>query len=481
MTQLNLTALSSLSPSVSGPSYDPASVRIGIVHFGPGAFFRAHQAAYVDALLAKDGRWGICGVSLHSAGVRDALVPQDGLYTLAVLDEAISYRVIGSLREVLVAPEDPEAVFARLTRPEVRVVTSTVTEKGYCLGAGFALDFDHPDIAHDLAHPQTPRSFIGYVVEGLRRRREAGQPPFVLIPCDNLPDNGRRLKAALVALAAKSDAGLADWIAAHLTCPCTMVDSITPATDDALRARVTEATGLQDNWPIQREAFTQWVIEAHDNPDGPDWAGVGVTLTDNVPAFERAKLRLLNGPHSTLAYVGSLKGYETVYEAMQDRELAGFVRALMLEDIAPLLEAPSGMDLPGYCEAILKRFRNPAIRHLLAQIAWDGSQKLPIRILASLTEALERGRDIRRFCVPLAAWMRFVVVRTRRGEAVTDPLAGRLAAIAGACDDSADDVERFLGLTEVFPQALVVNPVFAEAVRGAYADCAKLSRSAAPA
>ncbi|HEX7798807.1 MAG TPA: mannitol dehydrogenase family protein, partial [Asticcacaulis sp.] len=150
MTQLNLTALSSLSPSVSGPSYDPASVRIGIVHFGPGAFFRAHQAAYVDALLAKDGRWGICGVSLHSAGVRDALVPQDGLYTLAVLDEAISYRVIGSLREVLVAPEDPEAVFARLTRPEVRVVTSTVTEKGYCLGAGFALDFDHPDIAHDL-------------------------------------------------------------------------------------------------------------------------------------------------------------------------------------------------------------------------------------------------------------------------------------------------------------------------------------------
>ena len=211
----------------------------------------------------------------------------------------------------------------------------------------------------------------------------------MLIPCDNLPDNGKRLKAALVALAAKSDAGLADWIAAHLTCPCTMVDSITPATDDALRARVTEATGLQDNWPIQREAFTQWVIEAHDNPDGPDWAGVGVTLTDNVPAFERAKLRLLNGPHSTLAYVGSLKGYETVYEAMQDAELAGFVRALMLEDIAPLLAAPSGMDLPGYCEAILKRFRNPAIRHLLAQIAWDGSQKLPIRILASLTEALE--------------------------------------------------------------------------------------------
>ena len=247
MTQLNLPALSALSPAVTGPVYDPSSVGVGIVHFGPGAFFRAHQAAYVDALLASDARWGICGVSLHSAGVRDALVPQDGLYTLAVLDEQVSYRVIGALREVLVAPEDPEAVFARLTRPEVRVVTSTVTEKGYCLGAGFALDFDHPDIAHDLAHPRTPRSFIGYVVEGLRRRRESGQAPFVLIPCDNLPDNGRRLKAALAALAAKSDAGLAAWIGEKLTCPCTMVDSITPATDDALRARVTEATGLEDN------------------------------------------------------------------------------------------------------------------------------------------------------------------------------------------------------------------------------------------
>jgi fructuronate reductase len=481
VTALNLTALSHLSPAVAGPAYDPASLSVGIVHFGPGAFFRAHQAAYADALAANDPRWGICGVSLHSAGVRDALQPQDGLYTLAVLDETISYSLIGALREVLVAPENPEAVFERLTRPDVRVVTSTVTEKGYCLGAGFRLDFAHPDIAHDAANPHAPKSFIGYMVEALRRRRQNGQAPFILIPCDNLPDNGKRLKAAVAALASASDPSLGAWIDAQLTCPCTMVDSITPATDDALRARVAAATGLSDAWPIQREAFTQWVIEAHDGQDGPDWASVGVTLTDSVPAFERAKLRLLNGPHSSLAYIGSLKGYETVYDAMQDAELAGFVRNLMLEDIAPLLQAPSGMDLPGYCEAILKRFRNPAIRHLLAQIAWDGSQKLPIRILASLQEALDQGRDINRFCLPLAAWMRFVIGKTRRNEPITDPLADKLSALARDCDDSVADVDRFLGLKEVFAPALSAQAAFRDGLHAAYVACLDLQKEAAPA
>ncbi|MDI7775013.1 mannitol dehydrogenase family protein [Asticcacaulis sp. EMRT-3] len=469
MTRLSLNELPRLPEAVAVPAYDPASVQTGIVHFGPGAFFRAHQAAYVDALLAKDPRWGICGVSLHSAGVRDALEAQNGLYTLAILDEEISYRVIGSLREVLVAPEDREAVFQRLTKPSVRIVTSTVTEKGYCLGADFTLDFAHPDIVHDVQNPAAPKSFIGYVVEGLRRRHQNGQSPFVLIACDNLPSNGHRLKAAVVALAGRQDKALADWIAAELVCPCTMVDSITPATDNALRARVAEMIGHDDAWPIQREAFTQWVIEAHPHEDGPDWASVGVTLTDNVPAFERAKLRLLNGPHSTLAYVGSLKGFETVAEAMQDEELAGFVRALMLDDIAPLLEAPAGLDLPAYCEAILKRFRNPAIRHLLAQIAWDGSQKLPIRILSSLSEALEQGRDISRLCVPLAAWMRFVRGKAVTGGDLTDPLAETLLAVGRACDDSAADAARFLALREVFPEGLARTPAFADGVAKAYA------------
>jgi len=455
------------------PAYDPATLDIGVVHFGPGAFHRAHQAAYFDALAVKDPRWGICGVSLHSAGVRDALTPQDGLYTLAILDEEISYRIIGSMREVLVGPEDIEAVFERLTRPSVGLVTSTVTEKGYCLGPDFTLDLQHTDVIHDLANPQTPKSFIGYVAEGLRRRKQAGLQPFVLIPCDNLPKNGERLKAALIAFARQNDGALADWIEANLQCPCTMVDSITPATDDALRARVTEATGVADAWPIQREAFTQWVIEAHTHENGPDWESVGVTITDNVPAYERAKLRLLNGPHSTLAYMGLHRGYESVSEAMKDAELADIVRGLMIEDVVPLLEAPKGLDLAAYSEDILKRFRNPAIVHKLAQIAWDGTQKLPIRILSSLSEALERGHDIRRLCLPLAAWMRFVRTKALSGEAIIDPLADDLITVGKACQDDLSDVKRFLNLRAVFSEGLASDERVLSALEAAYAELLK--------
>lgn len=474
MNRLSLKTLD--TARATRPAYDPAAVDIGIVHFGPGAFHRAHQAAFLDAIVAKDPRWGICGVSLHSTGVRDALEAQDGLYTLAILDAEIGYQVIGSMREVLVGPENIEAVLERLSRLSVGVVTSTVTEKGYCLDPQWKLDFSHPDIVHDLAHPDAPKSFIGYVTAGLKRRRAAGLAPFVLIPCDNLPKNGERLKLAVTAFASHLDDELAAWIASELACPCTMVDSITPATDDVLRTRVAEAIQLEDAWPIQREAFTQWVIETHAQADGPDWASAGVTLTDNVPAFERAKLRLLNGPHSTLAYVGLHKGYETVSEAMNDPELAGFVRDLMLKDVVPLLEAPAGMDLPGYCEAILARFRNPAIRHLLSQIAWDGSQKLPIRILSSLSEALARGADVSRLCVPLAAWMRFIRAKAVKGEAITDPLADALLALGRSLNDDIIDVAIVLGLRSVFPQALADDPRVVAGIESAYADLLKAER-----
>ena len=470
MTRLSLATLNDQAAAVARPAYDPTALNIGVVHFGPGAFHRAHQAAYFDALAASDPRFGICGVSLHSAGVRDALAPQDGLYTLAVLDSEISYRTIGAMREVIVAPEDPEAVFARMRDPAVKIVTSTVTEKGYCLNADYALDLTHPDVVHDLENPESPRSFIGYVAAGLRHRRRLGLPFFAVIPCDNLPKNGERLREALAQFAWHFDGEMAGNIRRYLQCPCTMVDSITPATDDVLRTRVAEATGVEDAWPIQRESFTQWVIENYDNEDGPDWQSVGVTLTDNVPAYERAKLRLLNGPHSTLAYCGLHKGYETVSEAMADPELAALVRDLMIKDVVPLLEAPAGMDLPGYCEAILKRFRNPAIRHLLSQIAWDGSQKLPIRILSSMSEARDRGMDISRLCRPLAAWMRFVRQKAVTGGAITDPLADQLLALGAGLGDTPADVKAFLALRAVFPETLANDPHVIASIEAAYAD-----------
>ncbi|HWU15568.1 MAG TPA: mannitol dehydrogenase family protein [Caulobacter sp.] len=471
--RLNAASYAAAAPGVALPAYDRDKVTVGVVHFGPGAFHRAHQAFYFDQLLAQDPRWGLCAVSLKSPGVRDALQPQDGLYTLAQLDAETTFRVVGSILEVLVAPEDPPSVFARLAAPGTRMVTLTVTEKGYCLTGDGKLDTAHPDIVHDLAHPREPVSAVGYIVEGLRRRHQAGLPPYAVVACDNLADNGWRLKAAVVAFAERIDPTLASWIESEGRFPRTMVDSITPATDDALRVRVEAATGLTDAWPIQREAFTQWVVEDVLGSDAPDLASVGVTLTDDVRGFERAKLRLLNGVHSTIAYAGLLKGHETVFEAISDPDLARLAEDLMIQDIIPTLIAPRALDLLAYAQAILGRFRNPEIRHLLSQIAWDGSQKLPFRILGTVADALEAGRPVERLALPLAAWMHFVRRRAAEGVKIVDPLADRLVEAATACTgDAGTDVAAFLKLEAVFSRDLAANATFVAALERAYGELA---------
>ncbi|WP_198683028.1 mannitol dehydrogenase family protein [Peristeroidobacter agariperforans] len=451
------------------PAYDRKAVSIGVVHFGPGAFHRVHQACYLDDVLHTDPRWGVCEVSLHSTGVRDALMPQDGLYTIAILDAESSFRVIGSVKEVLVAPESPAAVLDRMVAPTTYIVSATITEKGYCLNKEGGLDFSHPDIAYDLKHPETPKTFVGFLARALRLRHDRGHEPFNVISCDNLADNGHRLRRAVLEFVRSSDPGLADWVEKEVTFPCTMVDSITPATDDALRARVKDALGVEDLWPVQREFFCQWVIENKLRGPQPDWASVGVTVTDDVAGFERAKLRLLNGAHSTLAYTGSLAGYETVSAAMGDTALATFVRRMMIENIRSGLAAPQGLDLDQYIEAVLRRFRNPTIRHLLAQIAWDGSQKLPFRILPTIMENLAAGRSIGRLCVPLAAWFHFIRRMTHAERQIMDPLAAQLSELAKRCTGAASDVSVFLSLEKVFNTDLARNVTFRAALENAYA------------
>ncbi len=469
LKRLTNISLAEAGRDVRRPLYDRAAVRTGVVHFGPGAFHRAHQAAYFDRLLAADPRWGICAVSLKSPGVRDALSPQDGLYTLVELGDQTQFRVIGAIGEVLVAGEAPEQVAQRLAAPETRLVTLTVTEKGYCLRPDGTLDLNHPDVLADLAAPKQPSSVIGWLVEGLARRHAAGLAPFTTLSCDNLPSNGRKLRGAVLALARLRDPALADWIAATARFPCSMVDSITPATDDALRLRVAATLGLEDAWPIQREHFAQWVIEDDLGPDR-DALAVIATLTPDVEAWERAKLRLLNGAHSTLAYAGLLRGWQSVRDAMGDPALAGFARRLMLEDIAPTVRPPEGLDVAAYVEALLDRFRNPAIEHRLSQIAWDGSQKIPIRVLATVTDAIAAGAPLDRLALPVAAWMRFVVRQARAAIAMTDPMQVRLAAIGLACNgDAVGDVARFLALEAVFPPRLASHPGFVAAVQRAYA------------
>jgi fructuronate reductase len=451
------------------PTYDRGATRFGIVHIGPGAFHRAHQAFYVDTLLHSDKRWAISALSLKSTGLRDALAPQQGLYTLIELGAAPRARIIGAIRELLVGSTDSDAAFARLGSRDTRIVSLTVTEKGYCLDARNVLDMANADIVHDRANPTQPRSTIGWIVEALRRRRAQGLPPFTVLSCDNLPDNGQVLQRALAAFARSSDAEFARWIESEVVCPRTMVDSITPATDDALRTRARALTGVLDEWPIQREPFTQWVIEDVPAMRDADWVSVGVTLAKDVSVYDRAKLRLLNGPHSTLAYLGLLRGHESVAVAMRDVQLAQFVELLMTEDLAPSLGATPDFDVGHYISAVLARFRNPGIRHLLSQIAWDGSKKLPVRIVVTIAEALRAGRPLHRLAMPLAAWMRFVARQANAGVAIVDPDAERLAAIGTACTGQARaDLARFAVCESVLPPALMVEPKFREALETAY-------------
>ncbi|TFI56900.1 mannitol dehydrogenase family protein [Sphingomonas parva] len=436
-------------------------MQTGIVHFGPGAFHRAHQADYIDRLLADDPQWGIAAVSLRSPGTVAALEAQEGRYTLAILDAETRFRTLAAHNRFF-GPGESAGVRALLRDPAIRIVSSTVTEKGYCLSGDGSLDFDHPDIVHDLANPEDPVSIVGWLTLGLADRREAGLPAFTPLCCDNMVSNGKKLKAAVVAYAERRDPALAAWIAREAIFPDTMVDSITPATDDRLRALVRDETGWNDALPVSREAYAAWVIEDVLPPGSPDFASVGVVLAPDVGAWEKAKLRILNGAHSSLAYLGLLIGHETVADAMADGELAGFVERLIRRDIVPGLE-PSPLDLQSYASEILDRFRNPAIGHRLSQIAWDGSQKLPYRLLDSVGDALAGGRDVARLAVPVAAWMLFIQRQARAGAQIVDPLAAELAR-HGVGDDAA---EALLGMRQVFPAALAENSTFRAAVLGA--------------
>ncbi len=451
--------MSALSASTApGSVVRPTETRI--VHFGPGAFHRAHQTDYVARLLADDPRWGIAAVSLRSPGTVEALARQDGLYTLAILDAEPSFRILGAHSQFF-GPGQDAGVRRLLADPAIEIVSSTVTEKGYCLSGDGTLDFAHPDIAHDLLSPDRPRSLIGWLALGLRDRRASGITPFTPLCCDNMVANGRKLGAAVTAFATRLDRELGAWIAGETRFPNAMVDSITPATDARVLAAVRDATGLEDAIPVSREAYAAWVIEDVLPAGAPDLVSAGAVLTGDVAAYELAKLRILNGAHSTLAYIGLLLGLETVSDAMDDPLLAGFVDVLMERDIIPSL--PATFDLHAYGRDILARFRNPAIGHKLSQIAWDGSQKLPYRLLDTIRDALADGRAIDRLVVPVAAWIAFVVRQARRGSALVDPLAEELVRIGrgGAC------VEEFLALRQVFPAALAGQRRFADALERA--------------
>ncbi|MQT15577.1 mannitol dehydrogenase family protein [Segnochrobactrum spirostomi] len=472
--RLSASTLAEIPGAVAVPTYDRAAVRPGIVHLGIGAFHRAHQAVYTDAVLAAgDLRWGIVGASLRSPDTRDALVPQDGLYSVASRDESGErLRIVGSVATVLVAPENPTALLAALTHPDAAIVSLTVTEKGYCHAPSTGeLDAAHPDIVHDLAVPERPRSAPGFLIEAIARRRAVGLAPLTLLSCDNLPDNGRTLRRVITRLATLRDPDLGHYVADHIRFPSTMVDRIVPATTDADRNAVSAALGLEDAWPIMTEPFTQWVIEDDFAAGRPAWDEAGATFVSDVAPFELTKLRLLNGSHSTLAYLGWLAGHETVAEAMRAPGFARLVRALMDEEVTPHLPGLPGFDLDAYKDSLIARFRNPALRHRTAQIAMDGSQKLPQRLLHSIRARLEAGAPFPRLALGVAAWMRYARGTDEAGRPidVRDPLADAIRACTGHLTDAPAIVEAFLGFEQVFGTDLKASPTFRAAVETALA------------
>jgi len=434
--RLSERTLAALPADVARPAYARRATRLGVVHLGVGNFHRAHQALVFDDLLAAgDARWAVSGVSLRRPAMRDALAPQDGLYSVLTRDGAgTRVRVVGALRELLVAPEAPSAVIARLAAADTRLVTLTVTEKGY--------------------DETGPASAVGLLAAGLAARRAAGHGGLSVLSCDNLSHNGARLQARLRAEAAAIDPALADWIDRAVACPDTMVDRIVPATVDTDREEAARRLGVADAWPVAAEPFTQWVVERRFAGEAPPLEAAGVELVDDVAPWEAMKLRLLNAAHSSLAYLGALAGLPTVDAAIAEPRLRAFVERLWRQATATL-PASVRAQAPGYAARLLERFANPALRHRLLQIAMDGSRKLPQRLVATLLEARRAGQPHDAPLLAVAAWMQFCAGRDDAGRELPldDPLAARLRTLARAPGDALQTVRAVLAVEEVFGDA----------------------------
>ena len=465
--RLSDASLGRARPGVRRPAYDRTAVTSGIVHLGVGAFHRAHQAIYVDdCLAAGEMDWGIVGVSLRSLAVRDALGPQDGLYTHIERSESReSARVVGALRDVLVAPEDPERVLAWLAAPTTRIVSLTITEKGYCLDPPTGrLRDDLPEIRADIADPGRPQTAPGYILAGLRRRRAAGLPPYTVLSCDNLSGNGRVVRQVVLDLARLTDPDLARFVEDEVAFPATMVDRIVPATTAADREGARAATGLDDAHPVVSEPFAQWVIEDRFTAGRPALDAVGAQLVADVGPFELMKLRLVNGTHSLMAYCGLLAGLEAIPEVVADPFFAAAARRYMAE-VRTTVPPPPGTDLAAYERSVLERFGNAAIRYGSAQVASDGSLKLAQRAVPAIVERLAKDQPVTWLSLLVAAWMCCVADQDGRWPQPRDPQAEALADIARKAGPDAEQLaRRYLSIESIFGPALARNQRFADAV-----------------
>lgn len=467
-----------LPESVRTPQYDRSRLASRIVHFGFGAFHRAHQALLTDRVLnAQGGDWGICEISLFSGDrLMSQLRAQDHLYT--VLEKGANGNqaiVIGAVHECLNAKLDSlTAIIEKFCEPQVAIVSLTITEKGYCIDpATGTLDLTHPRIRHDIDSPGEPHSAPGILVEALSRRRERGLLPFTVLSCDNIPDNGHVVKNAVLGMAEKRDPALAMWIREHVSFPGTMVDRIVPAATDETLDEISRALGVADPCGISCEPFIQWVIEDRFVAGRPAWETAGVQLVTDVRPWEEMKLRMLNGSHSFLAYLGYLSGFQHISECMQDEAFREAAYQLMMREQAPTLSI-TDVDLQRYAGSLIARFANPALKHKTWQIAMDGSQKLPQRMLAGVRIHLERGSAWPLLALGIAGWMRYVCGVDDGGAPidVRDPLSDKIRLLVANVGEN-EKVANLLTLQEVFGSDLPKNPVFVQAIETAWQHLAR--------
>ncbi|MEV8242125.1 mannitol dehydrogenase family protein [Microbacterium testaceum] len=473
MTDLTAAALPSLAANVSVPTYDRAAVRSRIVHFGVGGFHRAHEAMYLDRLLeAGHTEWGLCGVGVLSfdAAMRDALAAQDDLYTLVTTapDGSSEARVIGSIVDYLFVPDDPEAVVAKLADPDTAIVSLTITEGGYGIddATGAYAPRDEATLA-DLDGALPPRSVMGLLTEGLRRRRDAGIPAFTVMSCDNIQGNGHVARAALLGFAERRDPELARWIARNVSFPNSMVDRITPVTTDDTRAAIASEFGIRDRWPVRAESFEQWVLEDAFPAGRPPFDEVGVQLVDDVEPYELMKLRLLNASHQAMSYLGILSGAHYVHEVCTDDLFVSFLQGYMHDEAIPTLRPVPGIDLDAYCDQLIARFGSEAIRDTLARQVVDGSDRLPKFLLPVVRAQLDSGGRIDHAALVLAGWSVFLEGRTQTGEE-TPAVDSRLDDLRAIV---ADDPMALLDYAPVFGD-LGQNPRLREAYGAARASLA---------
>jgi len=441
---LSQNTIGDLDERVSRPAYDRSRVTASIVHFGVGGFHRAHEAMYLDSLMNEDEAldWGLCGVGVlpHDRRIIETLRAQDGLYTLVVKhpDGRREPRVIGSVVEILLAPDDPQAVIDRLTDERTRIVSLTITEGGYLVNQVTGeFDSSDPAIQADLADEAVPSTVFGYVVAGLAARRAAGKPPFTVMSCDNLPDNGDVARRMMCAFARIKDPGLADWMESEVAFPNCMVDRITPVTDPEDIEGLAQEFGIADGWPVVCEPFTQWVLEDHFGQGRPPFEDAGVQMVDDVVPYELMKLRLLNASHQAMAYLGYLAGYRYAHEVCQDPLFAGFLLGYMEHEGSPTLPPVPGVDLDAYRHELVERFANPEVRDTLARLCAESSDRIPKWLVPVIKANLANGGEVDRSALVVASWARYAEGVDEQGEPieVVDRLKARVMSAAGRQDE----------------------------------------------